>query len=278
MGHPLGYFTKSAQKILVTKCNKPHHLFIEGPHFGIQIFWEKTVKRFLSLIAIFLLPCGLFGQSVTMEDKVVTQAGRMASVTIKSDGKATNWVVVPPENIDIFREYDPDPGVIKLRLLSYSNGTFFIVANTTLNDKLATKTCVVQVGVAPPPIPVPPGPPVPPDVDAQLIRNLKAVYAADSSPNKEHELEALTALYDQGAVFVKTRADLKTYGQVWDSFAQVAKTLGCSQKLLAVQQLIRNEMQTNGIPINAADGAMPVDKAKLVPQLTRIANLLRQVK
>ena len=233
------------------------------------------MKSFLSLIAILLLVPTAFGQTISVEDKVEVKNGRMASVTIKSDGKATNYVAVPHENLDIFREYDPDPTVIKLRLLSYTNGTYYIVASTTLNDKITTKTCIVQVGPATPgPNPVPP-PPLP---DAQLIKNMKAVYAADSSSEKETELEALIALYEQGSTFVKTRQDLKTYGQVWTAFSEVAKTLGCSKKLIAVQQLIQNEMTLAGIPITPADGSTLVNKDQLVPQLQRVANLLKQVK
>lgn len=229
------------------------------------------MKQFLSLIVILALTGRTYSQSVTIDEKVVTKAGRMASVIIKTDGKSTNWIVLPSEGIDIFREYDPDLSVIKLRLLSYSNGTFFIVANTTLNDKITTKTCTVIVGS-------PDIPPVIVPVDNQLLRNLKATYGADSSGSKETELEALIALYEQGSVFVKTRADLKTYGQVWSAFTDVAKTLGCSKKLIAVQQLILNELSISGIPISPSDGATLVDKDKLVPQLARIASLLKQVK
>lgn len=232
------------------------------------------MNKLFSAIAITLLSYGwAFGQSITIEDKIVTKAGRMASVTIKSDGKATAYTVVPAEGVDIFREYDPDPVIIKLRLLSYTNGTYYIVASTTLNDKIATKTCVIQVGEPDPIIPPDPKPPV----NAQLIKNLKAVYAADSSINKSLELKGLTALYEQGAIFVQTRPDLKTYGQVWGSFEEVAKTLGCSKKLIAIQQLIQNELTLNGIPISASDGATAVDKLKLVPQLQRISNLLKQI-
>lgn len=221
---------------------------------------------------ILALAGEIFGQNITIEDKVITKAGRMASVTIKSDGKVTNWVAVPAEGVDIFREYDPDPTVIKLRLLSYNNGIFYIVATTTLNDKLDTKTCQITIGEAPvPPTPLPVNP------DAQLIKNLKAVYVADSSLAKNVELHALIALYEQGSVFVNTRPDLKTYGQVWDSFKQVSKTLGCSGKLIAVQQIIQNEMQMAGIPMSPADGATSVDKIKLVPQLQRIATLLKGI-
>ncbi len=272
MGHGSWVFTKSAQKITVTNLTNSHHLFIARHTFDPYVFWEKTVKQFLGLIMLFILTGELFGQTLTIEDKIEVKTGRMASVTIKSDGKTTSYTVVPNENLDIFREYDPDPSVIKLRLLSYTNGTFYIVATTTLNDKIDTKVCTVTVGLATP------VPPIPDPPDTQLIRNLKATYGADSSVNKEQELEALIALYDQGSIFVKTRADLKTYGQVWTSFSDVAKTLGCSKKLVAVQQLILNEMTLNGIPTSPSDGGTLVDKTKLVPQLQRIANALKQVK
>lgn len=227
------------------------------------------MRKYLSGIILLIMANTCWSQSITIDDKVITKAGRMASVNIKSNGKTTIWIVLPSENIDVFREYDPDLGVIKLRLLSYSNGTFYIVATTTLHDKITTKTCTVIVGDAP----VPPPPP-----EDQLAKNLKAVYAADPSLAKEVELDALIALYEQGSVFVKTRQDLKTYGQVWTAFSDVAKTLGCSKKLVAVQQLIANEMQLAGIPTSPSDGNLVVDKTKLVPQLIRISNLLKSIK
>lgn len=228
------------------------------------------VNRFLSVIVLVLFANIAWSQSITIEDKVIAKAGRMASVTIKSDGKTTSWIALPSDGVDIFREYDPDISIIRLRLLSYANGTYYIVASTTLNDKIDTKTCIVIVGD--------PNPIIPVNNDTQLIKNLKAVYAADSSNQRAIELDALIALYDQGSVFVNTRPDLKTYGQVWDSFRQVSKTLGCSGKLIAVQQLIQNEMQIAGIPMSPADGSTIVDKIKLVTQLQRIATLLKQVK
>lgn len=229
------------------------------------------MKRFLSLIMLLVLPYGAYAQTVTIDEKVVAKSGRMASVTIKTDGKSTSWLALPSDGLDIFREYDPDLSVIKLRLLSYNNGTFYIVASTTLNDKIESKICTITIGDPSPTVPVI-------NVDSQLLKNFKATYGADSSVNKESELEALIALYDQGSVFVKTRQDLKTYGQVWSAFKDVAKTLGCSGKLIAVQQLILNEMQSVGLPMSPADGATNVDKDKLIVQLQRIANLLRQVK
>lgn len=231
------------------------------------------MNRFLSVIVLVLFANIAWSQSITIEDKVIAKAGRMASVTIKSDGKTTSWIALPSDGVDIFREYDPDISIIRLRLLSYANGTYYIVASTTLNDKIDIKTCTVIVGDPIIPIPI-----IPINTDTQLIKNLKAVYAADSSNQRAIELDALIALYDQGSVFVNTRPDLKTYGQVWDSFRQVSKTLGCSGKLIAVQQLIQNEMQIAGIPMSPADGSTIVDKLKLVTQLQRIASLLKQVK
>ena len=212
-------------------------------------------------------------QTISMEDKVVTQSGRMASITIQSDGDATTWLIVPPTNVDVFREYDPNPNVIKLRLLSYTNGSYYIVASSTSNKKVSQKTCLVLVGT-PDPTPVPPTP----EPESQLLKNLKAVYAADSDTDKANQLEALIALYDQGSVFTKTRSDLKTYGQLWKAFSDVSVTLGCHGKLKGVQQLIANEMSSAGFPINPADGGTAIDKDKIIVQLQKIATLLKGVK
>jgi hypothetical protein len=233
------------------------------------------VQKFLAIMAILLSSTIAFGQTINMDEKVVTQSGRMASITIKSDGDDTTWTVAPPTNVDVFREYDPNPNVIKLRVLSYTNGAYYVIASTTLNKKVAQKVCVVIVGTAPDPQPQPDPTP---NADAQLIKNLKAVFAADSDPDKANQLEALTSLYEQGTVFTKTRADLKTYGQLWQAFQKVADTLGCHGKLKGVQQIIANEMQVAGIPTNPADGGTTIDKEKVVAQLQRITALLKAIK
>lgn len=231
------------------------------------------MQKLFALIALLL--CSTIASAQTVPDKVVTQAGRMAGITITTDGDDLAWTVAPPTNVDVFREYDPNPNVIKLRILSYSNGVYYIVVSQTKDKKITQKVCTVIVGTAPDPVP---GPDPIPNVDAQLIKNLKAVYAADSSPTKADELDALIALYEQGAVFTNTRKDLTTYGQLWKAFTDVATTLGCHGKLKAVQQVIANEMVTAGIPTSAADGGTAIDRAKLVPILQKVATLLKQVK
>lgn len=231
------------------------------------------MQKLLVIMAFFLSSAIAFGQ--TVPEKVVTQAGRMASITITSDGDDTAWTIAPPTNVDVFREYDPSPSTIKLRVLSYTNGVYYIVVSSTKDKKVTQKVCTVIVGTAPDPVPVPDPTP---SVDAQLIKNLKAVYAADSDPDKASHLEALTSLYEQGAVFTKTRPDLKTYGQLWKAFQVVADTLGCHGKLKGVQQLIANEMTVAGISTNPADGGTNIDKEKVVAQLQRITSLLKQMK
>lgn len=233
------------------------------------------MQKFLATLLILAFSGIASAQTIIMDEKVVTQAGRMASITIKSDGEDTAWTVAPPTNVDVFREYDPNPNVIKLRMLSYSNGAYYIIASSTLNKKVSQKVCVVIVGTAPDPVPVPDPTPSP---ETQLVKNLKAVYAADSDPDKASQLEALVNLYEQGSVFTKTRKDLTTYGQLWKAFQTVADTLGCHGKLKGVQQIIANEMSVAGIPTNPADGGKNIDKDKVILQLQRIAALLKQVK
>ncbi len=229
------------------------------------------MQKFLSVIAILL--CSTIAHAQTVPDKVVTQAGRIAGVTITTDGDDLTWTVCPPTNVDVFREYDPNANTIKLRILSYTNGTYYIVVSQTKDKKVTQKVCVVTVGEPPTP-----GPDPAPKPDDQLTKNLKAVYAADPSPSKADELDALIALYEQGAVFTNTRKDITTYGQLWKAFSDVANNLGCHGKLKAVQQIIANEMVSAGIPTNAADGGTAIDRAKLVPILQRIAGLLKGIK
>lgn len=219
------------------------------------------MQKFLASLMIFVLSGIGLSQSITMEDKVTTPSGKLATIVIKNDGEDVTWTIVPPINGEVIREYDADVSLIKLRLLGYSNGTYYVVVSSTKNKKVTQKTCTVIVGDGPAPV-------------VDLLKTLKVAYAADTDPDKENQLEALTELYEQGSTFTKTRADLKTYGQLWTAFGQVANTLGCHGKLVGLQKLIAAEMKE----FTPSDSSTVIDKEKTSTQLQRIAAILKQVK
>jgi hypothetical protein len=200
-------------------------------------------KVFATLLLFVLSGIGFGQESVTMP------AGKLATITI---GDALGWVVVPPVNGELIREHNDDVKVIKLRLLGYTNGTYYVVASYA-KDKM--KTWVVVIGDLPP-------------QPTDLLKSLQSAYDADK--DKGTHLEELIELYDQGAAFAKGRTDITTYTQLGTVFSQVAKKLGCNGKLVEMQKLIAAEMTgfTTGT----------FDREKLVAQLQRISVLLRQVK
>lgn len=145
------------------------------------------MKFLKPLLLIILSSNTALSQSVTLPAKVETQVGRLATVTVESDGKTTQWVVVPPGNIDVFREYDPDPKVIRLRLIAYQNGLYHLVAWTAKGDtpsKASNAVCPIVVGGVPP-APIPPSPvPPAPNPDSELSKALRAAYTKESDADK----------------------------------------------------------------------------------------------
>lgn len=102
-------------------------------------------------------------QDLKLPTELQVSRGRLAQVVIESKGAETSWTIIPPK-LDAFREYDPDPKTIKLRVLAYTDGEFYLVASTAVGNKVTQAVCRVVVGT--PPVPVPPGPdpgPSPPD-------------------------------------------------------------------------------------------------------------------
>jgi hypothetical protein len=128
----------------------------------------------LSVVLVLLLSPAAWGQGVQFKPaEAKVPAGRLASVEIEFDGEDVQFAA-PPE-LDAFREYDPDPKKVKLRLLGQEPGTYRILAVTTKGKKLspfATFVFVVEgakpkPGPVPPPVPDPkpdphPEPPLPP--------------------------------------------------------------------------------------------------------------------
>lgn len=101
--------------------------------------------------------------AITIPDKIDCKTGRLASVKIVSAAKDTRWVISPSEEIDVFREYDPDPSVIRLRFVPLVDGSYYLTVGGALGDKESLKTCtLIATGGSPPNPPPTPVPPVPP--------------------------------------------------------------------------------------------------------------------
>jgi len=119
-------------------------------------FLGHIMKRISSLSLTFLLATTASAQSVKLPDAVAVAPGRLAAVTVEYDGDDLRWRV--SSDLDVFREFDPDPRKIRLRLIGYAPGRYELTAVACKGGKLSDfAVCVITVGVpAPPPPPPPP--------------------------------------------------------------------------------------------------------------------------
>lgn len=222
-------------------------------------------------LLLLLLPATLRAQSVKLPAEVKIAPGRLAAVKVEWDGDDVRWDV--PEGLDCFREYDPDPRVVRLRMIGYTPGRYRLLAVAGKGGKLSEfGACVVVVGDAPPPGPgpLPPGPG--PTPDDPLYGKLQAAYAADASATKADDARKLAALYRQGAE-IAGRADVTTWGHLFTVMADAARTLGVSDKLGAVQSALAAELSAK-LPTERAKALDAPGRELAAVQFRRVATLL----
>jgi hypothetical protein len=98
--------------------------------------------------------------TVKMPSEVKIPPGRLASIVIESNGKVTKFGCLSSE-VDVFREYDPDPTKIRVRVIAYTPGKYAIFAYTAMGD-VPSEPAICWLTVGDPPPPTPPTPPTPP--------------------------------------------------------------------------------------------------------------------
>lgn len=132
-----------------------------------------------SLLAVVLAAAPAQAQTVTIDQRVVVPVGRLTTVKANYDGDDFKYTADP--QLDVFREYDPDPKVVVIRAIGYKEGVYQIKAVTCKGSKLSEfAVCTVVVGSPKPPdpTPVPPTPtPVPPDGEYGLVKASRDGYA-----------------------------------------------------------------------------------------------------
>lgn len=120
--------------------------------------------RWVAILAVCAAPA--FGQTVTMPKEVSAPVGRLATVVVESDGADTKYFT--DGDLDLFREYDADPKVIRLRVIGYAAGKYTLRAITCRDNRLSDPAvCTVVIGkpADPPPVIDPPkDPPAQPEV------------------------------------------------------------------------------------------------------------------
>jgi hypothetical protein len=161
---------------------------------------KYTIALLLSLVLTGMTRC----QTIVMPADLSIDKGRLGSILITHDGEDIKWVT--PSELDSFREYDPDPKKIRLRLIGSKEGTFQLFAICVKGNKLSEfSICKIQVGKAPPipptPDPDPPGPNPPgpdPDNPAPIpLAGFRVLITYESGKLSEMPAKQMNILYDQ---------------------------------------------------------------------------------
>lgn len=163
---------------------------------------------------------------VTIPATVDVMAGRLASVTIESNGDV-RWKMLGDE-LDSFREYDPDATKIRLRFIAYdvakARGSRYsdplIVAQaylvaTAVKDGKQTDiaSCTVTFRRPEPlPPPVPPVPPTPPVPTDPFFAVLQGAWSQETDAARTIQLAQLASLFRLSGTSTVNDTSLKTSG------------------------------------------------------------------
>lgn len=200
------------------------------------------MKYALAALALALLPAPSLSQSVKVPAKVEGPSYRLLSMVVESDGKDTKWVAT--DGLDVFREYDPDPSKIRLRLIAYQDGLYKIHFVTSKGDRLSDfVTTAVIIGKDPGPGPGPgpgPKPPEPkptPEPSDPLFVKLKVPWLAEADPKKAEHKKSLTEVWE-AASKAATDPAFKTYGDWLSAVKNVSAKMLPATALQGVRRAI----------------------------------------
>lgn len=158
---------------------------------------KKTVLLLCICISTLTASSTAWSQSVKLPETVKVPAGRLAAIKVEWEGSDCRWAV--PSALDVFREYDPDPKVIRLRVIGYEDGEHRIIAVACKDGKLSEfATCVVMVGKAPKP--EPPGPKPDPSLPAPIpVAGFRVLIVCESSEQIKLSKGQLSVMYGEAA-------------------------------------------------------------------------------
>lgn len=150
-----------------------------------------------AILSLLVLASAALAQTKGPAD-VTVAPGRLAAVPLTTDADESEYVVLG--DIDCFREYDPSPKTIKLRVIGYTPGTSYVVLSSVKGGKLQpifTVKVIVSGTPAPkPPEPKPPTPPTPkvdPPIAGDGLRMLVVWESADLSKYPSGIVQAMTS-------------------------------------------------------------------------------------
>lgn len=215
------------------------------------------------------------GAPPALPKELAVPAGRLIPISIPTNGKDCKWVIAGAA-VDGFREYDPSPDLIRLRLLRTSKGlAYLIVVNST--EKGITDPVVIPLKESDSPEPNPDPEPEPdPTPTDEFQRAMNAAYAQEASPQKAEQLAVLAEFYRQAGALAD-RADLTTWGALYGSMRAAATSLGLTGQLPAVQRVIQAKLQSE-LPSAAAQALDAAGRAKAKSVFGTVATYLARVK
>ena len=190
------------------------------------------MTRTVTACSLLLLSLPLQAQTIKLPERVAVGVGRLAAIKIEYDGDDVKWTV--PPTLDAFRVYDPDPKVVRLRVIGYSAGIHELKAITCKDKKLSDfAVCVVVVGEGPTPPPPGPNPPVPDALTLKLIEAMRF----ETDANKD-DLRQIMAKFYRAAAVTADDATIATWGALYAAMQQSAFVYGIKGKLPKVQAVL----------------------------------------
>jgi len=189
------------------------------------------------LIVLLCSPNWASGQAVKAPEKVEVPVGRLASITVQWEGDDFKYVT--DLGLDVFREYDPDPKIVKLRCIGYTPGETMIHCIACKGGKLSEfGTCkVVVTGRAPDPTPDP----VVPDPSDPLYHKLLSAYQAEK-PDQQKYKTALSNFYKAASGF-DLSGDLFTAKELQELLQRTATGLFPKGSMPIVQGIMTTELR-----------------------------------
>jgi hypothetical protein len=179
--------------------------------------------------------------AISLPAEAKGQPGRIIRLTAETAGKHVRWHLVS-DDADLV----PFPEGKVALFTAPKAGRYVVLAWTAAGDVPSDAAkCVVVVGEVPPPAPADP-----------FARELKALFAADTSANKSKHVAQLAALYREAIAYAE-KAEVATVGDLANRIRAAASTLVPADALVAVRKRIAEEIAKE-LPL---DGDKSLDAA-----------------
>ena len=212
-------------------------------------------------------------QTVKLPPEVKGEPGQFILVRAQADGSAVEWYT-PDKGLSVFpagQLKDPKVTIV----VASVEGRYRLLGWTAKGDVPSeVSICIVVIGDAPP-TPIPPGPDPAPPSDP-LVQALQAAYAAETDAGKAQLKASFAAFYREASNAAQNQA-LGTWGQLFDTMATAARSMGITGKLPTLQGVIQGELK-KVLPIGR-DAPLDTAGRKLAADtFNRIATALETVR